>query len=120
MARGGCGGERGGVTAELAIGLCSVSVVLTLLLGAAGAVRTELQVADGARAGARAAAAGQDAAGVREVVSRVAGAGAVASVAGGGGWTTVTVSASTGLPGLGGWRASASATARTEGSDDDG
>ena len=104
--------ERGSVTAELAVGLPAVVLVLVLVLGVAAAGMTQMRCADGARAAARAAALGADA--PADDARRVAGGGARVVVARDGPWVSVTVSADVvGLPG-GRLRASGTAVARVE------
>lgn len=103
--------ERGSVTAELAVGLPAVVLVLVLVLGVAAAGMTQMRCADGARAAARAAALGADA--PADDARRVAGGQARVVVARDGPWVTVTVSADVaGLPGA--LRASATSVARVE------
>jgi len=108
------GRDRGSVTAELAVGLPAVVVLLVAVLTVAAAGIAQLRCADGARAGARAAALGSQDAAVD--ARRVAGDGARVAIATAGGWVTVTVSADVaGLPfGGGALRASASSVARVE------
>jgi len=108
--------ERGTVTAELALGLPAVVGVLLAVLLLATAATTQLRCADGARAGARAAALGEDAATVSATAVRVAGPGATVRVARDGGWVTVTVRRPVSTAPLGGatWTAQARATARVE------
>lgn len=106
--------ERGSVTAELAVGLPAVVLLLVAVLTVAAAGIAQLRCADGARAGARAAALGsQEAA---DDARRAAGEGARVAIATAGGWVTVTVSVDIGgLPfGGGALRASASSAARVE------
>ncbi|ROS31651.1 TadE family type IV pilus minor pilin [Cellulomonas sp. PhB150] len=108
------GRERGSVTAELAVGLPAVVLLLVAVLTIAAAGIAQLRCADGARAGARAAALGSDDA--ADDARRAAGEGARVAIAESGGWVTVTVSAEIGgLPfGGGALRASASSVARVE------
>jgi hypothetical protein len=93
--------ERGGVTAELAIGLVAVVTVLGAVLAVGAAGLAQLRCADAARAGARAAALGEPDADVRSTAVRVAGAGAAVEVARADGWVTVVVR-DTALGGLAG------------------
>jgi hypothetical protein len=106
--------ERGSVTAELAVGLPAVVLVLVTALTVAAAGMAQLRCADGARAGARAVALGSDDA-VADA-RRVAGDGAQVVLSTAGGWATVTVSSDVGgVPWGGGpLRASATAVARLE------
>lgn len=85
------GRERGGVTAELAIVLPGVVLLLVALLTAASAAVTQVRVADAARAGARAAALGESHAHVGEVARRLAGDHAEVQVSGSGGYVVVEV-----------------------------
>lgn len=92
--RPGTGGEagRGAVTAEFAVALPAVVLLLALLLAGSAAGVTQLRLEEAARAGARALARGEDAAAVDTIVHRLAGASAVSAVASDGGWFSVTVS----------------------------
>lgn len=85
--------ERGSVTAELAVGLPAVVIVLVAVLVLAASALTQLRCADAARAGARAAAIGEDTSEVRATATRVAGSGAQVAVGREGEWVTVSVSA---------------------------
>lgn len=107
-------GDRGSVTAELAVGLPAVVLVLVVVLVVAAAGIAQLRCADGARAGARAAALGSDDA--ADDARHVAGESARVVITTSAGWVTVTVSSDVGgLPfGGGPLRASATATARVE------
>ena len=108
--------DAGAVTAELAIGLVAVAAVLVAVLAVGAATVARVRCTDAARAGARAAAIGQDDAAVRAVAVRVAGGLATASVERqDDGWVQVTVE----VPVIGGGparglRATSSATAWTE------
>ncbi|GAA4589726.1 hypothetical protein GCM10023194_44710 [Planotetraspora phitsanulokensis] len=64
--------ERGSVTAETAVALPALVVVLAASLWAVAVVGAQLQCVDAARAGARAAARGESAGAVREAVARSA------------------------------------------------
>ncbi|NTW38859.1 MAG: hypothetical protein HGA44_03055 [Cellulomonadaceae bacterium] len=86
-------GDGGAVTAELAVALPAVVLVLAVLLVVGAGVMTTLRCGDGARAGARVAALGQPDADVAEVAARVAGDGAVVTVTRAPPWVTVTVRA---------------------------
>ena len=107
-------GERGSVTAELAVGLPAVVLVLVALLTVASAAIAQTRCTDAARAGARAAALGEPDATVTATAQRVAGESATVDVGRGGGWVTVGVSTP-----IGAWdgsplRAHASAVAKEE------
>ncbi|GII30778.1 TadE family type IV pilus minor pilin [Planotetraspora mira] len=62
--------ERGSVTAETAVALPALVIVLAASLWAVTVVGVHLQCVDAARAGARAAARGEPAGAVREAVAR--------------------------------------------------
>ena len=83
---------RGAVTAEFAVALPAVLLLLALLLAGSAAGVTQLRLEEAARAGARALARGEDAAAVDAIVRRLAGASAASAVASDGGWLSVTVS----------------------------
>ncbi len=108
--------DRGAVTAELAVGLPVVVLVLLAVLTVSAASSAQLRVLDAARAGARAVAIGQDDAAVRSVVERVGGASAELRVQHDGEWVVVHVSRPVGggwfsrVP----WQASGEATAWVE------
>jgi len=71
-------GDRGTVTAELALGLVAVTLVLAALLLATAASSVRVRCEDAARAGARVAALGAGDAEVAAVARRVAPGAAVA------------------------------------------
>lgn len=108
--------ERGSVTAELALVLPAVVVVLLVCLTLGAAVLGQVRCADAARAAARAAAIGEPASAVVAVARDLAGSDAAVTVDEGGGWVEVTVSrqVASGFPGVGGLRAEASARAWVE------
>ncbi|MPV38725.1 TadE family type IV pilus minor pilin [Georgenia subflava] len=107
--------EGGGVTAELAIVLPGVVLLLVALLTAASAALTQVRVADAARAGARAAALGESSAVVSDVAQELAGAGAEVVVGDDGRYVVVEVSTELDGPlGLADLRARASARAVPE------
>jgi len=107
--------DRGSVTAELAVGLPAVVLVLVMVLVVASTAIAQTRCSDGARAGARAAALGEDDATVVAVARRVSGAGAQVGVTHDDGWVTVQVDAAVGLGGrLGPIRVQADAVARAE------
>ncbi len=99
------------VTAELALSLSAVVLVLALLLAVAAAGLTQLRVADGARAGARQAALGSG--DVVGAATRVAGPASVGVERGELVCVTVSRPVRGPLGGLG-WRASARACAYAE------
>lgn len=83
---------RGAVTAEFAVALPAVLLLLALLLAGSAAGVTQLRLEEAARAGARALARGEDAAAVDAIVRRLAGDSAASAVAFEGEWLSVTVS----------------------------
>jgi hypothetical protein len=111
--------SRGAVTAEFAVALPAVVLLLALLLAGSAAGVTQLRLEEAARAGARALARGEDAAAVNAIVRRLAGDAAASTVASDGEWLSVTVSGRVAgavgslLP----WTLSAKAWARGEASE---
>ncbi|WP_029251992.1 TadE family type IV pilus minor pilin [Paraoerskovia marina] len=109
-------GQCGSVTAEFAIALPALVVLLVAVLTLAASATAQMRCVDAARVAARAIALGDDEASVREAVRSTAGDGAELAVVPGEDWITVEVSA----PVVGGWfagaplRASGSAVARSE------
>ncbi|TDK25468.1 pilus assembly protein TadE [Arthrobacter crusticola] len=87
----GRGPERGSVTAELAVALPALVLLLGVILGAATVGVTQLRLEEAARAGAREIARGEAGESVEATVRRLAGPGAGLEVAGDGDWTSVTV-----------------------------
>ncbi|WP_278236312.1 TadE family type IV pilus minor pilin [Isoptericola sp. AK164] len=83
--------ERGAVTAELAVGLPVVVLLLVAVLTLVAASAAQLRAADAARAGARLVAVGEDQARVRAAVARVGGPDAAATVVPEGDWVRVVV-----------------------------
>ncbi|MDQ0767739.1 hypothetical protein QF031_000488 [Pseudarthrobacter defluvii] len=71
--------------------LPAVLALLAMLLAGAAAGVTQLRIEEGARAGARALARGDDPAAVERTVRTLAGGSAAASVASDGGWFSITV-----------------------------
>ncbi|MCO4276712.1 pilus assembly protein [Pseudarthrobacter sp. HLT3-5] len=114
--RRGPGNAHGAVTAEFAVALPAVLLLLALLLAGASAGVTQLRLEEAARAGARALARGEDPAAVQGIVTTLAGTSATASVAAEGEWLSVTVADGVGGP-LGAtvpWTLTARATTRSE------
>ena len=107
---------RGSVTAELAVVLPAVTILLALLLLSVAAGMLQLRLEDGARAGARALARGDSSAQVRELVSGLAGEAAAVALETSDGYVTVTVQGRVGgvLSALMPWNQSAQATAKVE------
>lgn len=111
---GACAGDRGAVTAELAIGMVAVAVVLVAVLTLGAASVTRLRAEDAARTAARVAALHEpDAAVVEAARTVLGGRAAQVGVRRDGDWVTVTVTSA-----LTGWAAGieikADATARVE------
>ncbi|MEL7977228.1 TadE family type IV pilus minor pilin [Isoptericola sp. F-RaC21] len=104
------------MTAELAVGLPVVVLLLVAVLSLAAASTAQMRALDAARAGARAYAIGEDDAAARQAVAQVGGDDAEVSVSRDGTWVRVTVT----RPVVGGWfagapvRASGDATAWVE------
>lgn len=109
-------GSRGAVTAEFAVALPAVLMLLAMLLAGSAAGITQLRLEEAARASARALARGEDPAMVDGIVRKLAGASASSVVAADGEWQRVTVSDR--MAGYLGhvvpWTLSAQAEARTE------
>lgn len=109
-------GERGAVTAELALALPAVVLVLVAVLTLVAASVAQMRAVDAARAGARAVAIGEQGAAVSSVVARVGGEAAHLSIDRDGSWVRVTVT----TPVVDGWawdgplRARGTATAWVE------
>ena len=107
---------RGAVTAEFAVALPAVLLLLALLLSGAAAGVTQLRLEEAALAGARALARGEDPAAVQGIVKALAGTSATASVAADGEWLSVTVADRVGGPlaATVPWMLTATATTRSE------
>lgn len=107
------------MTAELAVALPAVLLVLGLLLAGSAAGLTQLRLEEAAGAGARAFARGEDAATVGGIVRQLAGDSARSTVTADGIWLSVTVSGTVSgaaaplIP----WTLTAKAWARRESSD---
>lgn len=108
--------DRGSVTAELAVALPAVVLMLGVVVALVGAGVSHLQTIDAARAGARAAALGEGDAVVVAAARRVGGGPAEVTVVREDGWATVTVRVPVTVAGLGvgPLEASGSATAWIE------
>ena len=98
------------MTAELAVALPAVVLVLVAVLAIALAGTTQLRVSDAARAGARAAAAGEPDARIHEIAEHAAGGDVSVVVRRADPWVTVTVDAPVAGSWFGGRGLSASAT----------
>ena len=104
------------MTAEFAVALPAVLALLAMLLAGAAAGMTQLRIEEGARAGARALARGDDPAAVQRTVRTLTGGSAAASVAADGEWFSITVTDRVSGP-LGSaipWTLSARASTRSE------
>lgn len=89
--------ERGAVTAEMAVGLPALTVLLAALLTGAAAGVTQLRVQEAARTAAREVMRGQDEQAVG-AARRVAGQEAAVELQEAGGWVQVEVSAGLDAP----------------------
>ncbi|MDQ0620325.1 hypothetical protein QFZ33_004349 [Arthrobacter globiformis] len=110
------GNSRGAVTAEFAVALPAVLLLLAMLLAGSAAGITQLRLEDAARAGARALARGEDPAAVDGIVRKLAGPSASSAVVPGSEWMSVTVSdrAAGPLGRMVPWTLTARAEARSE------
>jgi len=110
------GNSGGAVTAEFAVALPAVLLLLAMLLAGSAAGITQLRLEDAARAGARALARGEDPAAVDGIVRKLAGPSASSAVVPGGEWMSVTVSdrAAGPLGHMVPWTLTARAEARSE------
>ncbi|MDN5768143.1 MAG: hypothetical protein L0H96_20790 [Humibacillus sp.] len=88
--------DAGMVTAELAVAIPSVVLVLAVCLAGLGAVVDQVRCVDAARLGARAAARGDPPAGVRALAERAAPEGARVSIGSSHGEVRVVVTATAG------------------------
>jgi len=102
------GADRGSVTAELALALPVVVLLLTVLVGVGRVVTAQIQCVDGARAAARLAARGESSGRVRAAATTAGPAGAEVHLARDPAGSTVTVVVRTrlALPLSGGLRVS--------------
>ena len=109
--------SRGAVTAEFAVAIPAVIVLLAVLLSAAAAGVSQLRAEEAARAAARSIARGGGADGAGQEVARVAGPTAAHRVEAGGGVVTVRVTLPVSGPfaAAAGLRASAAASLALEG-----
>ncbi|WP_104168043.1 TadE family type IV pilus minor pilin [Arthrobacter sp. SX1312] len=87
------GPQRGSVTAEVAVVLPALVVLLALLLATAHVGTVQLRLEEAARAGAREVMRGESSASVQQTVQRLAGDNATAQVGSAGDWTTIEVRA---------------------------
>ncbi|WP_231554399.1 TadE family type IV pilus minor pilin [Arthrobacter sp. L77] len=87
------GSQRGSVTAEVAVVLPALVVLLALLLATAHVGTVQLRLEEAARAGAREVMRGESSASVQQTVQRLAGDNATAHIASTGEWTTIEVRA---------------------------
>jgi len=113
-------GQSGMVTAEFAVVLPAIVLVLGLSLGALGLALDQVRCVDAARAGARAASRGDSDGAVMQVVGRAAPSSAAVSLSSSGDLVQVSVVSRPRVAGnlLPGWlRASSTASAVREPSD---
>lgn len=115
-----CHRQSGAVTAEFAVALPAVVLVLAFLLAGGAAGITQLRLEEAARAGARALARGDAESSIQGIVQRIAGPEAQSGVESGGDWQTVTAASRAGgvLGVLIPWTLTASASARAETTND--
>lgn len=115
--KAGSASPRGSVTAEFAVAVPAIIVLLSILLGAGSAAVCQVRAEEAARAAARTLARGEGPAAVAREVARVAGTGAEHTIDSSAG--VVTVRVSTAVPGpvaaAAGLRATASASLSVEG-----
>jgi hypothetical protein len=90
--------ELGAVTAEVAVVLPALVVLLALLLGMAHVGAQQLQLEEAARAGAREVMRGESEDSVHRTTRRLAGPDAVTTMTRHDGWSTVEVRATVGGP----------------------
>lgn len=102
-------GDRGSVTAELALGLPAVVLALVVVLLVGSVAVAQVRCTDAARAAARAAALGEDTAAVVAIAADLAGEEAQVAVEESNGWVSVTVSRTLSNGWLGGAGLTASA-----------
>ncbi|WP_390905132.1 TadE family type IV pilus minor pilin [Paenarthrobacter ilicis] len=114
--RGTGSNQRGAVTAEFAVALPAVVLLLAMLLAGGAAGITQLRLEEAVRAGARASARGEAPAAVEGIVRRLAGDAVIPGLAVEGQWLTVTASSPVGgaLGSLVPWTLTASASAIAE------
>ena len=96
MSRKPGAGQAGAITAEFAVALPAVVLLLAFLLAGGAAGLTQLRLEEAARAGARAYARGESGEAVEGIVQRIAGADTAANIASDDGWVRVKTSARTG------------------------
>ncbi|MCF3138104.1 pilus assembly protein [Paenarthrobacter sp. AR 02] len=110
------GKQQGAVTAEFAVALPAVVLLLAFLLAGGAAGVTQVRLEEAVRAGARASARGESPGSVETIVKRLAGEAAVPGLSEEGGWCRVTATSPVGgaLGYLIPWNLKASASARTE------
>ena len=107
------GSDRGSVTAEVAVVLPALMIVVAVAVGAVTVVTAQLRCLDAAREAARAAVRSEPDAAVRELAAQAAPAGGIAVVTSDGERVTVTVRATVHL--LGGLLPDVAVTGRAVG-----
>jgi hypothetical protein len=105
--------DRGSVTAEVAVALPALMLIVAVAIGAVTVVTAQLRCVDAAREAARAAVRSEPDAVVRELAAQAAPAGGTAAVASDGERVTVTVQATVHL--LGGLLPAVAVTGRAVG-----
>ncbi|MDR2564786.1 MAG: hypothetical protein LBC97_01760 [Bifidobacteriaceae bacterium] len=106
--------DRGSITAELALTLPAVVGLMAIVLVIGSAAVSQLAVAGGARAGARAAALGQNDTEIQAAAQAVAGGGVTVQVSRGDGLVRVTCARAVPVPPFGHRLAHAEAVAACE------
>ena len=115
---GGRLGERGSVTAEFAVVLPAVAVILAFLLAGAAAGAAQLNLEKAAQAAVRQLGRGESEATAVRTVRAIAGDGAALAAGTSDDWVTVQVTKRLPgpFPGIGGWTLEAEATSPVESS----
>lgn len=103
-------GDRGAVTAELAVALPVIVLMLLAILVVTAASTAQMRSADAARAAARALAIGETESQAHQIVSQLAGSNAQVSIANNPPWVTAVVT----KPVAGGWFSAGPLQARAE------
>ena len=109
--------QRGSSTAEVAVLLPGIALLVALAVGAGSIGATQVRLEQAARAAARELARGEAAAVAHQTARRLAGDGVTVGIGGGDGFRTVRVSVGIDLPLLGGgagFALTAEASARSE------
>jgi hypothetical protein len=107
-------GDRGAITAELALALPAVVALMAVVLAVASAALGQLTMVGAARAGARAAALGHDDVQIEAAAGVIGGDGISVTISRGGGLVRVTCARPLAVPPFGQRLASAQAVAACE------